>query len=69
MKHLLFIVILSSITILFSCSNKNDGILAANQNSTSLEGVWKLQNLKSGAKLTFQGQNWKVFFLPPISLH
>ncbi|HEX8575317.1 MAG TPA: hypothetical protein VF677_03405 [Flavobacterium sp.] len=60
MKHLLLGIVLFSVAILFSCSNNNDDTQTASQNSTSLEGVWKLQNISTGAKLTFQGQNWKL---------
>lgn len=60
MKHLLLFVALFSVTILFSCSNSNDDKQTSSQNSTSLEGVWKLQNIQSGSKLTFEGQNWKL---------
>jgi len=60
MKHLLFFVTLFLVTILFSCSNNNDDHQTSSQNSTSLEGIWKLQNIQSGSKLTFEGQNWKL---------
>ena len=36
----------------YSCSDS--------QTTTSLEGVWKLQNNSAGAKLTFQGENWTL---------
>ena len=60
MKHLLFGVLLLSFTILFSCSSSNDDNQTPSQNTTSLEGVWKLQNIQTGSKLTFEGQNWKL---------
>lgn len=60
MKQLLFFVTLFLVTILFSCSNNNDDNQTSSQNSTSLEGIWKLQNIQSGSKLTFEGQNWKL---------
>lgn len=60
MKHLLFFVTVFLVTILFSCSNNNDDNQTSSQNSTSLEGIWKLQNIQSGSKLTFEGQNWKL---------
>ena len=57
MKHLLSSILL--ILILSSCSSSDD-TQAPSQNTTSLEGVWKLQNIQTGAKLTFQGQNWRL---------
>jgi hypothetical protein len=60
LKHLLFFVTLFLVTISFSCSNNNDDNQTSSQNSTSLEGIWKLQNIQSGSKLTFEGQNWKL---------
>ncbi|USL96294.1 hypothetical protein D1J36_004110 [Riemerella anatipestifer] len=40
---------------MFSCKNNDDDI-----ESTPLEGVWKLQNIPSGSRLTFEKQNWKL---------
>ncbi len=57
MKHLLLSILL--ILILSSCSSSDD-TQAPSQNTTSLEGVWKLQNIQTGSKLTFEGQNWKL---------
>ena len=57
MKHLLSSILL--ILILSSCIGSDD-TQARSQNTTSLEGVWKLQNIQTGAKLTFQGQNWRL---------
>lgn len=37
-------------------SNNNNG----GNNSTPLEGIWLLQNIQNGARLTFQGQNWRI---------
>jgi hypothetical protein len=48
------IFIYTILLLVLSCSNDDD-----NQNNQSnLEGVWLLQNIPTGAKLTFQGQNW-----------
>ena len=53
----LFLVSLFFITItLSSCSSDSN----TNNQSTPLEGVWKLQNASSGAKLTFEGQDWEL---------
>ena len=60
MKHLLLVTILFFTLIIASCSSNNNDTLASNQNTTSLEGVWKLQNIQTGSKLTFEGQNWKL---------
>lgn len=60
MKKLLFGFVLLSFTVLFSCSSSNDDNQTPSQNTTSLEGVWKLQNIQSGSKLTFEDQNWKL---------
>lgn len=60
MKHLLTSITLLIFIIFSSCSNNNDDNQTSIQNSTSLEGIWKLQNIQSGSKLTFEGQNWKL---------
>lgn len=61
MKKLLAILLITMFTI--SCSkydNNSTNNQATNQTTTSLEGVWRLQNLTGGAKLTFQGLNWTL---------
>lgn len=60
MKHLLTSITLLIFIIFSSCSNSNDDNQTTSQNSTSLVGVWKLQNIQTGSKLTFEGQNWKL---------
>lgn len=60
MKHLLLGITLFIVLIFSSCSSSNDDNQTPSQNTTSLEGVWKLQNIQSGSKLTFEGQNWKL---------
>ena len=49
MKHIKLGIVLFSLTIFFSCSNSNDDNQTASQNSSSLEGVWKLQNIQTGS--------------------
>jgi hypothetical protein len=60
MKHLLTSFTLLIFIIFSSCSNSNDDNQTTSQNTSSLEGVWKLQNIQTGSKLTFEGQNWKL---------
>jgi hypothetical protein len=60
MKHSLIGITILFLILLFSCSNNNDEIQTPSQNTSSLEGVWKLQNIQTGSKLTFEGQNWKL---------
>jgi hypothetical protein len=60
MKHSLIGITIFFLILLFSCSNNNDEIQTPSQNTSSLEGVWKLQNIQTGSKLTFEGQNWKL---------
>ncbi|AFR36400.1 hypothetical protein [Riemerella anatipestifer] len=60
MKYLVLGLSLLCLTTLFSCKNNDDDIEFVNQNSTPLEGVWKLQNIPSGSRLTFEKQNWKL---------
>lgn len=54
MKHLLSFLVL----IFISCSNETD-IIELHE-SSKIEGVWKLHNIQSATKLTFNGDNWKV---------
>lgn len=60
MKYALSAILLLFIITLFSCSNNSNNSQTTTQNTTTLEGVWRLQNIQSGAKLTFQGQNWRL---------
>ncbi|TXD48161.1 MULTISPECIES: hypothetical protein [unclassified Polaribacter] len=49
--------ILICIIILFSISCSNNDI---QNNQTELEGVWLLQNITNGAKLTFESKNFTI---------
>jgi hypothetical protein len=53
MKKLIIYSILFISTFFSSCSDNET-------TTTSLEGTWLLQNISTGAKLTFQGQNWTL---------
>lgn len=55
MRKLITIVLFIITTITLSCSSDS-----TSNTTTDLEGVWRLQNIQSGAKLTFEGQNWKL---------
>lgn len=59
-QFITFTICLIGLSLLFSCKNNDDDIEFVNQNSTPLEGVWKLQNIPSGSRLTFEKQNWKL---------
>lgn len=48
-------LLLFSAVLLLSCSADE-----INETRTDLEGVWRLQNIQSGAKLTFEGNSWKL---------
>lgn len=56
MKKILYLIFIFNCTIFSSCNDSNDN---ENQN-TILEGVWKLQNIPNGTKITFENQNWKL---------
>lgn len=55
MRKIITIVLFIITTITLSCSS-----YSTSNTTTDLEGVWRLQNIPSGAKLTFEGQNWKL---------
>lgn len=55
MRKIITIVLFIITTITLSCSTDS-----TSNTTTDLEGVWRLQNIPSGAKLTFEGQNWKL---------
>ena len=55
MRKIITIVLFIITTITLSCSSDS-----ASNTTTDLEGIWRLQNIQSGAKLTFEGQNWKL---------
>ncbi|MFI0427508.1 MAG: hypothetical protein ACH34V_11185 [Flavobacterium sp.] len=55
MRKIITIVLFIITTITLSCSSDS-----TSNTTTDLEGVWRLQNIPSGAKLTFEGQNWKL---------
>lgn len=57
MKKVITIFLFVFTLVNLSCSSDNN---STNNTTTDLEGVWKLQNISSGAKLTFEGQNWKL---------
>ena len=52
---MVFLFVITLVTL--SCSSNSD---STNNTTTDLEGVWRLQNISTGAKLTFEGQNWKL---------
>lgn len=53
MKNIILILTLVLFTI--SCSNDDN-----QNNQTELEGVWLLQNISTGAKLTFENNNFTI---------
>lgn len=55
-----FLITIALVATFISCSKKNDDTQTTSLNKTSLEGVWKLQNIPTGSKLTFEGENWKL---------
>ena len=55
MRKIITIVLFIITTITLSCSSDS-----TSNTTTDLEGIWRLQNIQSGAKLTFEGQNWKL---------
>lgn len=54
MKYLLSFIVL----IFISCSSEPEVLNSTI--SSGIDGVWKLQNIQSATKLTFDGDNWKV---------
>ena len=61
MKKLSLMLLIAVFTI--SCSksdNNSTNNQAPTQTTTSLEGNWLLQNITSGAKLTFTGNNFTI---------
>lgn len=54
-KVLIYFVLFIAIGSSSCCDSQTNS-----QNTTSIEGIWKLQNISTGAKLTFQGQNWTL---------
>lgn len=57
MRKISIIILLISIILTLSCSSDSN---PTSNVVSDLEGVWRLQNISSGAKLTFEGQNWKL---------
>ncbi len=55
-----FLISILLVAAFCSCSKNNDNTQATSLNKTSLEGVWKLQNIPTGSRLTFEGQNWEL---------